>query len=220
MSEPSRNIQRGGKRTADRPARSEGRFTGVVVDWNVKRGFGFVRPDNVAERTTSDLFLHINDIRNSFSAPRIGSVVSYKIQIAPDGRGRAVAVDIVGTSGFKKRKGWDYVVVPISVLQGFAIAASSYLVLGGICLILNFVTFAAYAVDKRAAQTDNGRIAEHTLLLLGMLGGWPGGVLAQQIFRHKTRKVSFQILFWISVIINIVGICLIAMSAGSSLGWL
>jgi uncharacterized membrane protein YsdA (DUF1294 family) len=32
-----------------------------------------------------------------------------------------------------------------------------------------------------------------------LLGGWPGALLAQQCFRHKTRKVSFQLLFWMIV---------------------
>ncbi|WP_147463771.1 DUF1294 domain-containing protein, partial [Pseudomonas amygdali] len=32
------------------------------------------------------------------------------------------------------------------------------------------------------------------------LGGWPGALLAQQVFRHKTRKVSFQIVFWLIVL--------------------
>jgi uncharacterized membrane protein YsdA (DUF1294 family) len=37
-----------------------------------------------------------------------------------------------------------------------------------------------------------------------MLGGWPGGLIAQQLLRHKSVKSSFQRAFWISVIVNLV----------------
>ena len=40
------------------------------------------------------------------------------------------------------------------------------------------------------------RTPESTLHLLELLGGWPGGLVAQQVFRHKTRKFSYQLTFW------------------------
>ena len=40
-------------------------------------------------------------------------------------------------------------------------------------------------------------------MLLGLVGGWPGGLLAQQWLRHKTSKVSFQWKFHVSVAVNI-----------------
>ena len=36
-----------------------------------------------------------------------------------------------------------------------------------------------------------------------MLGGWPGGLIAQQQFRHKTVKESFQAFSWVTVLINL-----------------
>ena len=38
---------------------------------------------------------------------------------------------------------------------------------------------------------------------MAFLGGWPGAFLAQRQFRHKTQKVSFRIVFWITVILHI-----------------
>ncbi|TWI69588.1 uncharacterized protein DUF1294 [Pseudoduganella lurida] len=57
-------------------------------------------------------------------------------------------------------------------------------------------------IDKRAARLKRRRIPERTLLLLGLVGGWPGGLLAQSIVRHKTVKASFQRQFWTSVVLN------------------
>jgi uncharacterized membrane protein YsdA (DUF1294 family) len=66
-------------------------------------------------------------------------------------------------------------------------------------LLASMVCFATYAFDKSAARAGARRTPERTLLLLGLAGGWPGAVLAQQWLRHKTRKQPFQGLFWLSV---------------------
>jgi uncharacterized membrane protein YsdA (DUF1294 family) len=63
--------------------------------------------------------------------------------------------------------------------------------------------FIAYAIDKSAAVHQRRRISERTLLLLGLCCGWPGGLLAQRMLRHKTIKTSFQIAFWCSAAVNV-----------------
>jgi uncharacterized membrane protein YsdA (DUF1294 family) len=63
--------------------------------------------------------------------------------------------------------------------------------------------FAFYAIDKAAARAGRERISESMLLSLGFVGGWPGAIVAQQLFRHKTAKRSFRIRFWLSVAANI-----------------
>jgi uncharacterized membrane protein YsdA (DUF1294 family) len=70
-------------------------------------------------------------------------------------------------------------------------------------LVLSAITFIAYAVDKATAVSGRWRTKESSLLLLGLLGGWPGGMLAQQVFRHKTSKVSFRSLFRTTVALNV-----------------
>jgi uncharacterized membrane protein YsdA (DUF1294 family) len=65
-----------------------------------------------------------------------------------------------------------------------------------LCLVL-------YAVDKLAARAGRERIPESVLLSLGTVGGWPGAVVAQQVWRHKTVKPSFRVRFWLSVVVNV-----------------
>ncbi|WP_203579178.1 DUF1294 domain-containing protein [Microbacterium hibisci] len=65
------------------------------------------------------------------------------------------------------------------------------------------VAFAAYGLDKAAARRGAGRVPEQTLLILGLVGGWPGALVAQQLFRHKTRKRTFRRAFWGTVGVNL-----------------
>jgi uncharacterized membrane protein YsdA (DUF1294 family) len=69
-------------------------------------------------------------------------------------------------------------------------------------LVVSIVCFAAYASDKCAARARARRTPERTLLLLGLAGGWPGAVLAQQWLRHKSVKASFRAKFWATACVN------------------
>ncbi|MBL8421498.1 MAG: DUF1294 domain-containing protein, partial [Dechloromonas sp.] len=46
------------------------------------------------------------------------------------------------------------------------------------------------------------RTAESTLHLLSLVGGWPGALVAQNRLRHKSRKASFLVAFWATVMLN------------------
>lgn len=67
---------------------------------------------------------------------------------------------------------------------------------------VSLLTFLLYWHDKRRARVEGRRIPENVLHALEMAGGWPGALLAQQLLRHKTRKVSYQTLFWLIVALH------------------
>lgn len=69
----------------------------------------------------------------------------------------------------------------------------------------SLLAFVSYWQDKRRAQRDGWRTPERRLHLVELLGGWPGALLAQQLLRHKTRKVSFQVVFWLIVLTHQAG---------------
>lgn len=69
--------------------------------------------------------------------------------------------------------------------------------------LLSCVSYVIYSLDKAAAGKDMQRTPESTLHLVDLLGGWPGALIAQQQFRHKTVKASFQTVFWATVLVNL-----------------
>jgi uncharacterized membrane protein YsdA (DUF1294 family) len=76
------------------------------------------------------------------------------------------------------------------------------LLLLGLAAVCSSIAFVLYALDKRAAQKGTRRVPEATLHVWSLLGGWPGALLARRKLRHKTRKISFQIIFWLTVLLN------------------
>lgn len=62
--------------------------------------------------------------------------------------------------------------------------------------LASLISFIQYWQDKANAQRGRWRTPENALHLIELLGGWPGALVAQQCFRHKTRKLSYQLVFW------------------------
>ncbi len=58
-------------------------------------------------------------------------------------------------------------------------------------LIINAITVAAFAIDKRRSSKGAWRIPESRLLWFAALGGSPGAFWARGRYRHKTRKQPF-----------------------------
>ena len=60
-------------------------------------------------------------------------------------------------------------------------------------VIINFVSFAAFAVDKINACEGRSRIRIISLLGIAFAGGSIGAILGMYIFRHKTRVDYFTV---------------------------
>lgn len=200
---------------------------GEIVRWNRERGFGFIK---VAGRA-DDIFLHISQWPAGVGAPRAGIAVQF--DVTQDAQGRARAENLLVSGQRKNQaqtqapraaraprapraaaKQPNYYVALPAVAGVLVLALATWYwrasgsEIGGALLSLWYigisaVTFAAFAWDKFQAQAGGWRTRETTLHTLSLLGGWPGGLLAMQLLRHKTSKLSFQLLFWLAVLANI-----------------
>ena len=73
-------------------------------------------------------------------------------------------------------------------------------------ITINFTTFLAYWVDKRAAARGAYRIPESQLHTLEFLGGTLGAMLGQKILRHKSKKGSYRAVFHAIVVMQAVAV--------------
>lgn len=68
--------------------------------------------------------------------------------------------------------------------------------------LINSVTFIAYGTDKKAAVKGSWRVPEADLHTLEFFGGWIGAFIGQKIFHHKNKKRSYQIMFWLMLVLQ------------------
>jgi len=83
---------------------------------------------------------------------------------------------------------------------------------GVVAALASLLSFVLYGFDKRRARLDGQRVPEKRLHALALLGGWPGAMLGQRFFRHKTVKTRFRIIFWMTVACHVATV--------SGVGWL
>ena len=87
--------------------------------------------------------------------------------------------------------------------------AYAYLISG--LVLLNVITFFVYGMDKRAARDGTmWRVPEATLLMLALFGGSPAAYFARRYFRHKTSKGPFVVRFWLVILLQLLGIAVLA----------
>ena len=75
--------------------------------------------------------------------------------------------------------------------------AAIYLV---VVVLMSVLTFVVFGFDNRQALKGRGkRVPEKTIHVLALIGGWPGALAGQRVFRHKTIKMRFRIVLWLII---------------------
>jgi uncharacterized membrane protein YsdA (DUF1294 family)/cold shock CspA family protein len=180
------------------------RVKGKITSWNDEKGFGFITPLAGGKQ----IFIHISALSNRNRRPEPNEVVTYSVAKDKQGRPCAANATLAGDKLTKKEaKKSNMAAILFAVLFLAAVGISAvtgnlarFLAIGYVALSL--VAFIAYAFDKSAAQRGAWRTSEGTLLFLGLAGGWPGALIAQELLRHKSKKASFRTVFWITVLVN------------------
>jgi uncharacterized membrane protein YsdA (DUF1294 family)/cold shock CspA family protein len=179
------------------------RYAGRITEWNDGKGFGFVVPSG-GDRA----FVRVSQFQQGSRRPATGDLVSY--EVGRDGKGRlnARAIRFAGQRTGKPAR--NHPLPRLKIALAFAVLVAVLAAAGTIPPLLalaylpaSLLSYAMYCLDKNAAEKGYRRTPESTLHFVDLIGGWPGALAAQQQFRHKTVKASFQSVFWITVAANL-----------------
>lgn len=180
------------------------RLQGKITRWKEDQGYGFVEQNGTGQRA----FVHISAFATRGKRPVDGDLITYAVTKDTQNRLRAEQVRFVHATTTEAPHTLHNT---LAVLAGGGFIAALavlfftghvpfWLVIGDV--LLSLLTFIVYGVDKSAALRQMYRVPENTLHLLALLGGWPGATLAQRLFRHKTRKTAFLVMFYLCLLVN------------------
>jgi uncharacterized membrane protein YsdA (DUF1294 family) len=62
-------------------------------------------------------------------------------------------------------------------------------------VVMNLIGLIVMKMDKERAKKHQYRISEKTLWLIALFGGAVGATAGMQVFRHKTKHLSFKVGF-------------------------
>lgn len=175
------------------------KLTARIVEWNAGKGYGFVSFEK------HRIFVHQRDFVVKHKRPEVGDVLEFVL--GKDDKGRFCAQRVEHHNDGGRIRFWHLLVLlPLLAAPGYALwklaGHSDWRLVYGCAGGMSAIAYLMYWLDKLRARHGEWRIAESTLHLVALLGGWPGAFLAQQHFRHKTSKLRFHLLFWMIVTLH------------------
>lgn len=203
------------------------RIQGALKSWNAERGFGVIESAQGGE----EVFVHLKAFRRAPQAPQIGQRLSFEVSVTWEGQRRARHVRLLrGGSGNAEDGSWPSARGHLAFIALPAFLAL-YLVVdfhwgvphwvAGLYGLASLACFAVYAFDKPTGNALRWRASHPALLVLGLVGGWPGATVAQQLLQQQAIPRAFRALFWASVALNVLGFVLLSSPAGMHwLQWL
>jgi len=170
------------------------KLIGKIVEWDDGRGFGFMKSGSAR------VFLHRRDFTERRKDIELGDRITFLMGVDAQGRPCAKWAAHVSHGGSLNEL-HILLLVGLVILPGIALSriTGQWMYAGGYLVGINLLTFLFYLHDKRKARNKGWRIPEIRLHLLELLGGWPAAFFSQRILRHKTSKLSYQIIFWLIV---------------------
>lgn len=161
---------------------------GVVVSFDLRKGFGFIRSPEYRE----DIFVHVESVDGRVPL-KSGQRVEFVAQ--PTDRGLRATRVVPGSVGLSPAMSAAGFLIAVLVAVTGALHKVGLGWLGAYLGAIGVATWAAFAWDKHQAGLEARRVRESVLLGLSLLGGSPAAAVTMFMLRHKTSKPSFKLKF-------------------------
>lgn len=202
------------------------RKTGELVQWNNKGGYGFVR-----DEAGRDYYVHVSKMIDG-ARPRLGDRLSFAVTEGRKGRPSAAEISIVTPPPAAPPPPPRIQRAPVEPiadrLLGLRTATATMITLliilaiswdrAGIGLAVAYIAMGMasallYRFDKLYALQGRWRVSETNLHSVDLSFGIIGGLVAQELYRHKTIKPRFVATTWGIALVHTLGLLALA------LGW-
>ena len=192
------------------------KYQGRIQQWDDAKGYGFVEPNGGGTRA----FTHIKAFKQRSRRPVNGDIIVYEVEQDRNGNHRACNISLLKDHKAKRLRANKPTsqrkrnVIGLSIFSGalalFTLSGRLPFIVPIVYGAVSLLTILFYGIDKSAAKKEKRRVSEAKLHILSLLGGWPGALLAQQMFKHKRSKSAFMRIYWVTVLVNLILLGLIA----------
>jgi len=194
------------------------RQVGRLTQWKDDQGYGFITPKGGGD----SVFVHVKSFSNRHQRPNRNDIVNYTLTFDENNRARADDVSfVVDLTPVSSPSGWGPGILAFAVFFMLFMAESVWegklpAAVLGLYFLASTIAFFTYRYDKAMARSHQWRISENTLHVWSLIGGWPGAALAQKMVHHKSRKESFQLIYWFTIVLNSLGFFWLLSTPGSA----
>jgi uncharacterized membrane protein YsdA (DUF1294 family)/cold shock CspA family protein len=184
----------------------EARQEGRVVAWDEAKAFGFAEVAGARDH----VFIHVKFLRHRQLHPKVGDIVRFTPTQGRNGRTAGSDIELVGapppaprppplprpaTTWVARSVDYSRLFAAVVILGGALIAVGigrAPLWVAALYFAMGIFSGLLYRFDKVYARDRRFRVREFSLHLADAAFGIAGGLFAQHVFRHKTRKRSFR----------------------------
>lgn len=175
---------------------SSRKITALIASVQIDSGYGFLSSEDHSKR----IFFSFSDVPCDPNLLKVGGVL--RGIVVQDGKGpKLTQIEVIRLKQTSPYVAYAALSILVTAVLTYAVWLNfevSGLVAYGVAI--NIASLFFMGLDKALARKGALRTPEVIPFCMALLGGSPGVLLGIHVFRHKTRKASFQFVLLLIVV--------------------